>query len=686
MPVQHIELPDDWRGDVEKPREEWCPTCKWDGVWKNLLPTEAEDERFGRTFTKSTLSSSASEGHICCTVLLILLQKRGGEKYDRLMFERFSEIGLLNFYKGPSLQPDVKTVMKYSSYKFVTVGSSPVPPGILGCRPDEIPSLDTGSETSVTWAKDRVNDCQLNHALCHYLQSSKAPDSYIPSRLLYIPHDPTEGLILRLKESVPSDAKYVALSHCWGSRNKWPRCLTTNSNYESQLRRISWETIPQTFRDTAIFARKLGLEYIWIDSMCIIQGDEKDWQKESTQMYSVYSNAHITFGALHAHDSHEGLFSQRPPESLFSLLTLGFRGKKCHVQLYNVPDERSKVEQQIRIQAGVNPEEHPLLSRAWAFQERLVSPRALFFGSKELIWECPTGRSCEEDRYPLHPWRRAIDDFIRLGGQSTLMRQYSIITNKTDDIATQWLQIVGYYSKLELSKPTDRLPAIAGVAQRLAQGNPGDEYICGLWRNSILQGLAYLFPMRDNLPNHTSPHIDYGPSTAARPDYIAPTWSWASAQGSVVVWSQGSILPFAKLTNVNIRYADNDQYGRVAPGSSITIQGPALDCVWDLNYESDGIFQFEQSISIPCSGGTMSATFFKEYATYSGLGQREAIKVLLLLLCTQDDGDCKVLILRRIGKSGHYFRVGILAPWEHGHNFQLTRPMAEAPVREFVLV
>lgn len=232
------------------------------------------------------------------------------------------------------------------------------------------------------------------------------------------------------------------------------------------------------------------------------------------------------------------------------------------------------------------------------------------------------------------------------------MCQYSIITNKTDDIATQWLQIVGYYSKLELSEPTDRLPAIAGVAQRLAQGNPGDEYICGLWRNSILQGLALLFPMKDDLPELTGPHIDYGPTTAARPDYIAPTWSWASAQGSVVVWSRGSISPFAKLTNVNIRYVDNDQYGRVAPGSSITIQGPALDCVWDLTYESDGTLQFQQSLSIPCSGGTMSATFFKEYATYSGLEQQEAIKVCLLLLCTQDDGDCKVLILRRIGENG----------------------------------
>lgn len=112
-------------------------------------------------------------------------------------------------------------------------------------------------------------------------------------------------------------------------------------------------------------------------------------------MYSVYSNAYITFAAAAAHDCHDGLFSRRAPGSLVPLLSLGFRGRPYHVQAYSVPDERQDFEM---VDEGTyaNPS-YPLLTRAWCFQERLVSPRVLFFGVDELILECPTERSCEED-------------------------------------------------------------------------------------------------------------------------------------------------------------------------------------------------------------------------------------------------------------------------------------------------
>lgn len=299
---------------------------------------------------------------------------------------------------------------------------------MFGCRPDELPSLETGSETSLAWAKGRINECCLDHSLCRSLNISSAFGSYIPSRLLYVPPDPTEGIVLRQRESVPQGAKYVALSHCWGSRDKWPRCLTTSANYEQQLSHIPWETLPQTFRDTAIFARKLGLEYIWIDSMCIIQGDERDWQRESTKMYSVYSNAYITFAAAAAHDSHDGLFYRRAPGSLVPLLTLGFRGKRYNVEAYSVPDEHWEFESQVDRLIDTNPS-YPLLTRAWAFQERLVSPRVLFFGAEELIWECPTGRSCEGDTYSPPSWYEVDDDGTRTW--ETFMHHYSTMTGET---------------------------------------------------------------------------------------------------------------------------------------------------------------------------------------------------------------------------------------------------------------
>lgn len=682
LPVQHVELPDDWRGDVEKPREEWCSTCLWDGVWDHLLVrSEARAQRFGRFFARSTLWPSASKGNICCAVLLNFLQKVGGGRYDCFTVEWSRTRGVLVAFglEQQTTEPNVGGNEDYSRWTLLTVGSAPAPPGMLACRPDKLPSLDTGSEASVAWAKDRINECLLNHSHCRPHQMSSASGSYIPSRLLYIPPDPLEGIVLRLKESVPSGAKYVALSHCWGSRDKWPRCLTTNANYESQLRHIPWDNLPQTFRDTAIFARKLGVAYVWIDSMCIIQHDENDWQRESTQMYSVYSNAHVTLAALHAHESHEGLFSRRASGSLMPLLALRFRGKQYCVQAYSVPDERWDIEEEVDYRGVINSY-HPLLNRAWAFQERLVSPRVLYFGLNELMWACPTGRWCEEDAYS-PPSLNEVEgyDFERSG---TFMHKYSTITDTPDEMATQWLRIVQSYNDLELSEPTDRLPAIAAIAQRFAQCDPGDEYICGLWKSSIHQGLKLEFKMNEDA---IGPHIDRG---VVQSKYIAPSWSWASAHGHLYGLFWVTISPSAGLINVNISYVDNDQFGRVAPGSSITLRAPVLDCVWDVKYESDGTLKTLQCLSIPYSEGIISLSFLREYATYGGLGRREAIKVCLLLLGTREDGGCESLILRRISDGGHYFRLGILSAFKRNAAFVagLTQVLREAPVRECVIV
>lgn len=510
---------------------------------------------------------------------------------------------------------------------------------------------------------------------------SSATGSYLPSRLLYIPPNPIEGIVLRLKENVPLDARYVALSHCWGKQDKWPGCLTTNENYESQLKHIPWDILPQTFRDTAVFARKLGLEYAWIDSMCIIQQDEKDWQRESTQMYSVYSNAYVTFAALHAHDSHQGLFSRRPPASLVPLLTLGFRGKQYDVQAYCVPDERASIEMQVDHRSAVN-RYHPLLSRAWAFQERLVSPRILCFGFEELIWACQTGRSCEEDAY-LPPSRNEVDAFS-IEKCGTFMHKFSTVTDNPGEMATQWLRIVQSYNDMELSEATDRLPAIAAIAQNFAQCDPDDEYICGLWRNSIHQGLKLGFDMNEDL---TGPHIDHGPSATAQSRYIAPSWSWASVRGRLYGEYWAAPVPCAEIVDVDMGYIDNDQFGRVAPGSSVTLNGHALDCDWELDFEPDGTLKSRQGLSIPCAEDSLSCSFLREYATYSGLEQQGVIKVCLFLVGTGENGACEALILRGIGEDGHYFRLGVLNGSSGDAAFvaRLTRALKEAPVRECVI-
>lgn len=171
-------------------------------------------------------------------------------------------------------------------------------------------------------------------------------------------------------------------------------------------------------------------------------------------------------------------------------------------------------------------------------------------------------------------------------------------------------------------------------------------------------------------------------------NYTAPSWSWASVRGIVYKYPWLTLSPLVELTSVNLRYIDNDQFGRVAPGSSITLSAPGLDCVWDLEYEPDGTLSLWQNISIPCpEGSTMSWRFPKEYDTYAELGHRETVEVCVLLIGTAEDGGWEALVLRRISDSGNYFRVGLLFEFERSDApFSGLKEVLEgAPARECVI-
>ncbi len=60
---------------------------------------------------------------------------------------------------------------------------------------------------------------------------------------------------------------------------------------------IDIDDLPPTFRDAVTVVRKLGLRYLWIDSLCIIQKDLEDWQIESARMSSIFRNAYLVLGA-----------------------------------------------------------------------------------------------------------------------------------------------------------------------------------------------------------------------------------------------------------------------------------------------------------------------------------------------------------------------------------------------------
>jgi hypothetical protein len=95
--------------------------------------------------------------------------------------------------------------------------------------------------------------------------------------------------------------------------------MTTLSNLHERRKLIPWSTIPPTLQDAMSLTRALGFRYIWIDALCIIQGDTVDFERESNIMHQIYSGAALVICATGSRDVNAGLFWPQPATESFEL-------------------------------------------------------------------------------------------------------------------------------------------------------------------------------------------------------------------------------------------------------------------------------------------------------------------------------------------------------------------------------
>ncbi|KAK7728222.1 hypothetical protein SLS53_009422 [Cytospora paraplurivora] len=183
--------------------------------------------------------------------------------------------------------------------------------------------------------------------------------------------------------------QYIALSHCWGvlpdeQRSQW---LTTRDNVEDRLRSgFDLEVLPRTFRDAITVTLELGQQYLWIDSLCIIQKDEDDWELEAGKMEAYFHNAYCTIAATSAKDSTQGFLERPPPSSDLWVRVPCSSGAEIFVTTF-VDDFEEDV------LGGL------LNKRAWVLQERALSRRTIHFTDRQTYWECGGGVRCETLTY-----------------------------------------------------------------------------------------------------------------------------------------------------------------------------------------------------------------------------------------------------------------------------------------------
>jgi hypothetical protein len=169
---------------------------------------------------------------------------------------------------------------------------------------DRVPLIPshTSSETTFRTISGWFEKCHLTQLECPSPYVKPAGELLKGLRFLQI----LESSIM-LVENIQPD-RYNALSHCWGSGQ--PIIRTVKDNI-AELRKngIALGDLPRTFQDAVEICRRLGVKYVWIDSLCIIQNDSQDWHNQAPRMASVYKNSFITIAASKAHDPSEGCFS-----------------------------------------------------------------------------------------------------------------------------------------------------------------------------------------------------------------------------------------------------------------------------------------------------------------------------------------------------------------------------------------
>lgn len=330
---------------------------------------------------------------------------------------------------------------------------------------------------------------------------------------------------------------------------------------------ISFSHLPKTFQDAVKICHALDIQYLWIDSLCIMQDSPEDWAIQGSKMAQIYSDCLLTIAADAAANSKAGIL-QRVPDPVESSVI-------CHKYNKTRRDshgDSQKYEVHMRKNVDVSylgsfPHHYAaapdtsktqelgshLSKRGWCFQESLLPNRVLHFAIDHLSWSCTTDAFCECIYGPIDPDTKRYRSLLSDG-----FEEGRIIDRET--MKQDWQNIVEEYTRRRLTFSSDRLAALAGLAAHVHAEHPGIEYLAGLWSDTLPQSLLW------------HPH----PRSQRVQPYIAPSWSWASVTRSVR-WGISESFEVIdrtklKLITANCSPAGPNKYGALK-SAELVVQG-----------------------------------------------------------------------------------------------------------------
>lgn len=375
-------------------------------------------------------------------------------------------------------------------------------------------TIDADPDQNVwqTLASEWLRECGT-HELCAQVEE----DMELPTRVI----DVASGVNPRLALSAGKRGKFMALSYCWGPQGDDLLVLNDATKTSLLEGRVEETAFARTHREAFAVARALGIQFVWIDALCIIQKNREDWEAESKRMAIVYNNAYLTVLAGSSTDSRAGFLA----------------GRSSPAQPFPIPLDDSSRDRSPFLFATLKRSrtEGPTRTRSWCFQESMLSRRLLIFGPEQLMFKCITGDCFEHEEYKkmngvhltledqktclFHPNQQQL----RLQPGSTSAVRYAVLEH--------WYIMLIEFTNRRLSNPDDIFASISSLAQTAALYLRKSRYLAGLWEEDIVRGLLW----RPGSFGGWEPVELARPRSWMAPGPVvrAPTWSWAAVEGCI---------------------------------------------------------------------------------------------------------------------------------------------------------
>jgi Heterokaryon incompatibility protein (HET) len=353
---------------------------------------------------------------------------------------------------------------------------------------------------SIADLRERLKQCLKCHGtICSHPQWAVGSFDISPSWLI----DVKRMCIV----SATSRMRYLALSYVWGQTTTL-RLLRHNKNELQQdgaLSRSVYSTyLARTVKETIQLVRLLGEEYLWVDSLCIVQDDPASLNQQINFMGAIYGNAYITIVAAQGENANSGLHG----------ICGVSRSRRFEQQKYRIADGYELAE----LRTGINLKSLWRM-RAWTYQEQLFSPRKIIFESDMVRWEC--ARTWFEDRDSPVDWTGSLRSLEN-------QRAEPYHSHLPWPNVFRYLFLVQQYNIRTLTYPEDNLRAFAGITTALNQSFVGG-FICGLME--LFFDVALLWRCGDTIERRN-------PSgTSDENSNPLPSWSWAGWKGRIDIGS-----------------------------------------------------------------------------------------------------------------------------------------------------